>query len=375
MRVLHIHSGNLYGGIETTLVAQARHRHLCRELEQHFALCFMGRLSQELTAAESPVYMLGGVRVRHPGSIWRARQALSNLLRREYFDVVITHSAWTQAIFGPVVRSAGLPLVFWLHDAATGRHWLEQWARLTSPEMALCNSHFTMATLSNIYPHVRAAVVYNPLLSDEPRYSTAEIAAIRSELNTPEDAVVIIQVSRMEEWKGHSVHLQALSLLKHLPNWVCWQVGGAQRPHEARYLENLKSMATWLGIAERVHFLGQRSDVPRLLAAANIHCQPNSGPEPFGNVFIEALFAGLPVVTTDFGGAKEIIDDSCGILVPLGNVQLLAASLQQLIQDMNLRTILGAAGPQRARALCDVGNQMRKLHDVLTSVVRQKVAA
>jgi glycosyltransferase involved in cell wall biosynthesis len=49
-----------------------------------------------------------------------------------------------------------------------------------------------------------------------------------------------------------------------------------------------------------------RSDVARLLAAADIHCQPNIGPEPFGITFIEALYAGLPLVTTSIGGAIEM---------------------------------------------------------------------
>jgi glycosyltransferase involved in cell wall biosynthesis len=49
-----------------------------------------------------------------------------------------------------------------------------------------------------------------------------------------------------------------------------------------------------LRIADRVRFAGQRDDVPRLLAAADLHCQPNSSPEPFGVAFVEALAAGLP---------------------------------------------------------------------------------
>ena len=49
----------------------------------------------------------------------------------------------------------------------------------------------------------------------------------------------------------------------------------------------------------------------RLLAAADVFCQPNSGPEPFGIVFVEALYAGLPVIATAIGGAQEIVDAAC----------------------------------------------------------------
>src|SRR3989442_10685285 len=126
-----------------------------------------------------------------------------------------------------------------------------------------------------------------------------------------------------------------------------------------------KSAATW-GIEDRVMFLGQRSDVPRILAAADIHCQPNTGAEPFGITFIEALYAGIPVVTTAMGGAQEIVDDSCGILVPPNDPQALAASLRQLIQDSALRSRLGTAGPIRARQLCDPAAQMARLGELLT---------
>src|SRR6266704_2330635 len=107
MRVLHICSGNLFGGVETFLVTLARLRHLCPAMEPEFALCFAGRLSQELQAHNVAVQMLGEVRVRYPWTVARARRALKNLMRHKSYDVVVCHSAWLQAIFGPVVRARG----------------------------------------------------------------------------------------------------------------------------------------------------------------------------------------------------------------------------------------------------------------------------
>ena len=375
MRVLHLRAGNLYGGVETTMVEQARYRPLSPEMELHFALCFNGRLKDELLATGSPVDLMGEVRIRNPATIWRARRRLSELLRRKRFDVAISHSSWEQVIFAPVVRSAGLPMVFWLHDATNGRHWLEQWARMSPPDLALCNSYFTLGHLPNIYPQTQGKVIYNPLVSTESTYSSDELAAVRAQLKTPKAAVVIIQFSRMEEWKGHALHLKALSMLNDLPDWSCWQVGGAQRLHEVRYLEQLKQMTADLGLVDRVRFLGQRTDVRKLLAASDIHCQPNTGPEPFGNVFIEALFAGVPVVTTGIGGAKEILNEECGLLVPKDDASALVTALRKLIQDPSLRKKLGAVGPSRARMLCDVGTQMKRLKDVLTALTLQEVAA
>jgi len=362
----------MYGGVETLMGTLARHRKLSPVMEPHFALCFQGRVSEELTASGVPVHFLGQTRISRPLTVLRARRALRKLLRRMNFDLAICHSAWSQSLFGPTVQAAKVPLVFWLHGEATGQHWLERWAGKTQPDLALCNSQFTARTLPNIYPHVRTEVIYYPVAPPEEPYSdehrATNRAIMRAELQTPENAIVIIQMSRMEAWKGHALHLEALGILKDLPGWVCWQVGGAQRAEEVEYFEDLKRTAHRSGIEKRIRFLGQRADVPRLLAAADIHCQPNSGPEPFGIVFVEALHAGLPVVTTAIGGACEIVDESCGLLVPPADSQSLAASLRRLIEDEKLRAGLGANGPRRARELCDPAVQIERLGRLLASV-------
>ena len=374
MRVLHIYSGNLYGGIETFLVTLARYQHLCPTLEHHFALCFDGRLSRELEEAGATVHRLGQVQVRNPLSLWRARQKLRGILSNKVYDVVACHSAWPQALFGNEAGRAGLPLVFWLHNNTDGKHWLERWAARTKPDMVLCNSEFTASTLQLIYPYTKSEIFYYPI-SPSKNHSEDERLTIRDELNTPHDTTVIIQVSRMEDWKGHSLHLDALSLLHDLQTWECWMVGGAQRPQEEKYQNKIKSKAKLLGIADRVHFLGQRSDVPKLLAAADIHCQPNTGPEPFGITFIEGLYAGLPVVTTDMGGGREIVDSTCGVLITPKNEKELADVLRKLILNRELRLNLGMAGPARATQLCEPQKQMAQLGEIFMRHLLKKEAA
>ena len=359
----------MYGGVETMLLTQVRQRHLCPALIFSFALCFSGRLSEELTAAGASVYQLGQVRISQPLSVRRARRKLGELLRQQTFDVVVMHSCWSQAIFGATARAASVPLVFYLHAPADGRGWLERWARRTLPDAVLSNSQFTAATLSQLYPRARAETVYCPVAPPPSGYSKTGAEDLRAELQTPPDATVIIQVSRMEAWKGHALHLEALSKLKDLPGWVCWQVGGAQQPGEEKYLQELKGLADSLGIGERVRFLGERSDVSRLLAAADIFCQPNTDPEPFGIVFIEALHARLPIVAAALGGALEIVDETCGVLVPPADVHALAEALRRLIQERALRVHLGAAGPARAEALCDPAAQLARFYEALNGVV------
>jgi glycosyltransferase involved in cell wall biosynthesis len=145
-------------------------------------------------------------------------------------------------------------------------------------------------------------------------------------------------------------------------------VGGPQRESEQSYLAGLRATASELGIEDRIRFVGQRNDVDRLLAASDIHCQPNISPEPFGIAFIEALYARLPVVTTRLGGAIEIVNDSCGELVSPNNPVALAAALGRLVGDDKGRRRLGDAGPARARELCDPAQQMGYLRRTLLNL-------
>jgi glycosyltransferase involved in cell wall biosynthesis len=366
MRVLHVSAGNLYGGLETVLVTLARCRALCTELECEFALCFAGKAEHELRAAGATVYRLGEVRVRWPLSVLRARRALRSLIKQRAFDVVICHSPWTQAIFGPVIRAAGLPSIFWLHDVVSGRHWLERWAARVVPDQAICTSRFAALHLPKIYPQTSACVVHCPFIPVPLENSRQERLFTRSELETPEHATVVIQVGRIDSIKGYHLHLLALAQLRHMPDWICWIVGSPQREHETLYFNQLRQDVARLQIADRVRFTGQRRDVARLLATADIYCQPNIEPESFGITFIEALHAELPVVTTAIGGALEIVDGSCGILVAPDDPAALAAALGRLIKDRELRARLGAAGPARAAALCDPRAQLQALASALT---------
>jgi glycosyltransferase involved in cell wall biosynthesis len=133
-------------------------------------------------------------------------------------------------------------------------------------------------------------------------------------------------------------------------------------------LDSLKTLAQRGGVADRIRFLGERTDVPAVLRAADIFCQPNTSPEPFGLSLVEALLAGLPVVTSGIGGAREIVDETCGVLTPPSDAVALAGTLRRLIVEPAVRRQLGAAAPLRPQAICDPSRQMRRIHAVLSSV-------
>lgn len=369
LRVLHVYSGNLYGGVERMLATLASPRAAVDGVRQAFALCFSGRLADELRAAHAEVHLLAPVRMSRPWTAVRARRALDRLIRNAPPDVVICHSSWTHALFAPVAQGRRTPVVFWLHDAVTGRPWTDRLARRARPDLAICTSAFAAKTLGRLWADVPWRVLYPPVLP--PSGETVDRQAIRTALGVAAGDAVILQASRMEPWKGHRLLIQALGTLRDTVGWTCWIAGGAQRPHEAAHLAEMRALADSVGVADRVRFLGQRDDVRALMAAADVLCQPNLAPEPFGIAYVEALHAGLPVVATALGGPREIVDATCGVLVPPGDAAALGDALRALVADPARRAALGAAGPFRAAALCDAGRQARTMAEFVRPLVRR----
>lgn len=367
MKVLHVGAGNMFGGVESVLVAIALYRGAMPDVEHEFALFFEGRVERELQATGARVHPLGEARVRRPWTIVRCRSALATLIRRERIDVVMAHGPWCHAMIAPAVRAQGAALAFFIHGATVGRHWIERWAGLSAPDLVLANSEFTARTFRT-FRGVERRVVHCPVAAPPAALLPDARRDLRRELGVDDVTVVIAVAARLERWKGHHLLLAALGRLASEPSWRCWIIGGAQRAPEEEWLSALQRLARASGVTDRVAWLGQRGDVSRLLAAADVYCQPNEAPEPFGVAFVEALQAGLPVVTSAMGGAQEIVDETCGVLVSPGDEAALAAALQSLVRDPLRRSTLGAAGPARARLLCDPATQVRRLSLALKTV-------
>ena len=354
------------------LLTLARYQSTCPNFDQHFAVCFEGRLASDLEAFGHSAHRLGAVRASRPWSVLAARRTLRRQLDDGGYDWVICHGAWPLGLLGPGVRLTRTRLALWLHDAAHGKHWVERLARRTRPDFAICNSRYTANSLSALFQELPNEVLHCPV----PKPQATELNArtiLRNTLGANEQTTVILIAARFEEWKGHRVLLEALARLKDNHSWRCWIAGGTQRSHEQAYFKTLKIQARDSDINDRIQFLGARNDVDGLMAAADIYCQPNTGPEPFGISFIEALYAGLPVVTSNFGGAAEILTPNCGTLLPPGDATALANELRLLITNPAKRATVAEHGPRRAAELCDPAQQLNRLRTLLSAVKWTKI--
>ena len=347
MKLLHIASGRLFGGIERMLVTLAASDGIAG-LRHHFAVGCEARLAHELRGEAALVHSLGDVRLRRPATIVAARRRLDVLLAEQSPHVVICHAPWTHALFGPVIRGTSRPLVMWLHDRFDGRSIVDRWARRTPADLVIANSTWTARRARPLGSASAVEVVPCPVSVTPP---DPDRAATRDAFDTPADHLVVLIASRLQSWKGHLTLFDALAEVNRLrQNWTLWIAGGAQRPDELAYATRLQSRARDLGISNRIRFIGERSDIPDVMRAADLLCQPNHAPEPFGVVFVEALACGLPVVTVRDGGAADVLDDRCARFVEPRDTHGLALVFDQLMTRSDERAEMARAGVDRAAA-------------------------
>jgi len=358
----------MYGGIETALTNLARLKHLSSTMVQEFGLCFHGRQRDELIAEDVPVHDLDAVRLSRPWTILAARARLRNILVHAKFDAVITHGSWIHCIAGPVVRKCGIPLVTWVHGTLDASRPLERMASWTTPDLIIANSMHSQRAASKVFTRSPMEVFYFPISAPNETLDADTRALKRQVLGVQENQKVILLASRMEACKGHVTLLESLSKLKRRNDWVCWIVGKSQRPSEESYLSSIESTVRELELSNRIKFLGHRNDIPELMRLCDLFCQPNSTPDSFGIAFIEALYAGLPVVTSNIGGGAEIIDSTCGILTEPNNCTGVAQAIESLLDDADRLRQLSSKGPRRADELCNPQRQFGKLETMLRKV-------
>lgn len=172
-------------------------------------------------------------------------------------------------------------------------------------------------------------------------------AAVRAELGIAPDAPLLGIVARLDPDKGQADTLRAFAQARGSHPGLQLLVVGDPSPWHPGYAGTLGELAERLGAAETVHFLGRRSDVPRLLAAMDLFVHP-SRRDPCPLALLEAADASLPAVAYAEGGANELVQDGVtGLLAAPGDVDALARSILCLLDDLGRARAMGRAGRKR----------------------------
>ena len=273
---------------------------------------------------------------------WR----IARRLRQLRPDLVHTNSL-KAAYYGAIsARLAGRPVLVHMRDRVADDYLPRPAVLLTRalvrvlPSAVIANSHATLDTLR--LPGGRGSVVPSPVVHD----------AVGP---PPDRSTAAATVQRPSPWWGASRHGRARTSSfapsprrsRTATNARC--VVGSALFGEDDWVAHLEQLVVELRLSERVELTGFRDDVAGVLDEADILVHASTVPEPFGQVVLEGMEAGLAVIATSVGGPAELISDGVdGVLVEPGDVDSLAAALQELAHDPGRRQRLGEAARARA---------------------------
>ena len=195
---------------------------------------------------------------------------------------------------------------------------------------------------------------------DRARYSSASVSqnqlrSLYEEIGINAVTPVLLMVAEFTERKRHADALRAFARVIH-PRVHLILAG------EGPLFEPMKRLAADLGIADRVHFLGARNDIPVLMRASRAVVLPSSQ-EGLPRTVLEALSIGVPIIGSRIRGTTELLEHRAGLLVNLGNIGELAHAMQFVLENATIAAAMGEAGRQQSAAY-DLSHILR-MHEEL----------
>ena len=301
-----------------------------------------GVLTEELREQGTPCISLRYlVRNVEPLTDLRGLVEMRAAIKRLHLDIVSTHSAKAGSLGRVAAWSLGVPVLYTAHGwaftdgvptrTASVYRWIE---RLAAPFadriITVCDYDRELAIRQHVASASRITAIHNGMPDVSP-----ELRA-HPERTSPH----LVMIARFEEQKDHPTLLRALATLTSL-EWTLELLGDGPR------WEQMRALASALGLSERVQFVGARRDIPERLARAQLLLLITNW-EGFPRSILEAMRAGLPVIASRVAGAAEsVIDGETGCVVPPGDVGRLSEALRALIVDGASRRRMGDAGRLR----------------------------
>lgn len=353
LRISHVVENLNRGGLERVVIDLARAQRGMGHDCQVVCLFEAGSLAGELAAAGVPVHACGKRGGLDLGAIARLR----GHLRRHRTQVLHTHNA--VAHYHAVAAALGMGIRrtvntrhgMGVQQAGGRREWLFRRALARTDVVAtVCEAARRDVLAQGLIPAAKLVAIANGIRLDAFAVGDdTSRAALAAELGLPPGTRLVGAVGRLNPVKDPVALVRAFRVVhaRHPETALVWIGDGALRAETA-------AAAAAEGVAGRVLLLGDRSDVPRLLAGLDLYAM-SSLTEGYSIALLEACAAGLPIVATDVGGNNEIVRDGInGLLVPAGDPQRLADALVALLDDPARARDMGRAGREWALASASI---------------------
>ena len=323
-----------------------------------------------------------GVRVRYfdcghghltkeqlPAHILGLSKEFLRIVRNENYDAIHSHYWISGKVAMPAAAELGIPLVHTMHTMARVKNLNLAEGETPEPmirvqgetqvaaaaQALIANTDSEAASLVSLYEacpdivHVVAPGVDLYTFTPGQGRKTA-----RESISTPQDALVVTFVGRIQPHKGPEVLIRATSeLVKHSPlmrpKLIVNIIGGASGANTEE-VERLQELTTWLGIDDVVRFAPPvpRAELPQWYRAADLVCVPSYS-ESFGLVALEAQACGTPVIATAVGGLRTAVADGIsGVLVDGHDPKAWSSVIARLLQEPQRRVLLSMGAVEHA---------------------------
>jgi glycosyltransferase involved in cell wall biosynthesis len=337
-----------------------------KDYEVHLATSSYGQLTKDVGAIETHIHIIPNLTrdIQLFGDLIAVKECVA-LIKEINPDIIHAHSSKA----GVIARIAGwfcqVPVLFtahgwgFTHGTPTLRRII---ALIVEKLLASLTTKIICVSESDRYLAIRHGVgTKNSLVTIHNGIANIPVTTANPSQQPPR----LIMVARFNEQKDQSTLLKAIAQL-HNPSIHLDLVGSGSS------LESCKALANSLGITEQVSFLGDRTDVPDLLAQSQIFIL-STHYEGLPISILEAMRAGLPVVATNVNGIPEEVEHGkTGLLVPHKDINSLANALQTLIESPSLRLQMGEAGRLKFEQEFTVERMINETRDVYDQVLKNK---
>jgi glycosyltransferase involved in cell wall biosynthesis len=294
-------------------------------------------------------------------------RTLLRVARQQNVDVVAAH------LYGSAVYSSlagilsGIPVVSILH----GQSDVPRSERFASAKAAIIRrgSRKVVFVSDNLrtdlsarlrLPASRCAVIPNGV--DTTLFQPGRDRSVREELGIADDTILVGSVGNVRKPKAYEVLLKAAERVTRGTDRYHFVIAGDAGGTLGAELLQLRNQ---LGLERRVSFLGLRSDVPTVLRNLDIFAL-SSRTEGFSIACIEAMACGVPVVATRSGGPEQILDERCGVLVPVDDPAELAAGIERVARTAGLAGSLAEAGLNRVQERFSLHTMLSRYESLLS---------
>lgn len=290
---------------------------------------------------------------------------LAQLLRQQHVDIVHTNTLKSNCYGLLAARLAGKPIIWHIRDNIDESYLPPAAVKLIrvlarrGPDFVVTCSDSVQRNLPSSSSRIQT--IYDGL-SEIPDTNRIE--------HDPFELPLIGIVGRLAPWKGQDIFIQAASLIKNSGIKARYVIIGAALFGEDAFVEELRRLADACGLSEDIEFTGFVDDVGSQIRKMSVLVHASISPEPLGQVVIEGLAHGVPVVATAAGGPIEILaNGEYGLLTTPGSASSLSEAVIKILSDRDLASRLSANGPIRVKEAFNAEENARQIAQLYTRVL------